>query len=212
MTLYRLDASIRTEGSHSRTLANIVEQEWQTNHPGDDVVLRHIGVDPIASTTWATAVVAAQMPSDRLSGEQHDALALAASLTDEIDAADALLFAVPLYNFGVSQHFKAFVDLVTTDPRMSPGFEPATAGKPAVLVTVRGGGYSAGTPHEGWDHATGWMRRILADVWKLELSVVDTDLTLADVIPDLAQLKPLAAQYRAAADERAHQCGRELAR
>ncbi len=27
-------------------------------------------------------------------------------MTDELVAADALLFAAPLYNFGVSQHFK----------------------------------------------------------------------------------------------------------
>ena len=38
------------------------------------------------------------------------AVALAATLTDELAAADALLFAVPLYNFGVSQHFKTWVD------------------------------------------------------------------------------------------------------
>jgi len=42
-------------------------------------------------------------------------------LTDELIAADALLFAVPLYNFGVSQHFKTWVDMVVTDWRMAAG-------------------------------------------------------------------------------------------
>ena len=45
----------------------------------------------------------------------EDDAALAATLTDELVSADALLFAVPLYNFGVSQHFKTYVDLVITD-------------------------------------------------------------------------------------------------
>ena len=98
-------------------------------------------------------------------------------------AADALLFAVPLYNFGVSQHFKAWVDMVITDPRMAAGTQPILAGKPAVLVTVRGGNYRVGTPREGWDHATGWMRRILADVWHLDLKVVQAEFTLVVSIP-----------------------------
>src|SRR6202034_4474208 len=145
MSLYRLDASIRTEGSHSRAIADIVEQEWRTAHPGESVIRRHVGVDPIPATAWATAVFAGYTPEESRTGEQQAALALAATLTDELITADALLFAVPLYNFGVSQHFKTWVDMVVTDPRMGPGQQPL-ADKPAELVTVRGGNYSAGTP------------------------------------------------------------------
>ena len=32
MSLYRLDASIRVEGSHSRAIADIVQQEWRDAH------------------------------------------------------------------------------------------------------------------------------------------------------------------------------------
>ena len=137
-------------------------------------------------------------------------MALAATLTDELVAADALLIAAPLYNFGVSQHFKTWVDLVVTDPRMGPGAEPLLAGKPAVLVTVRGGNYSAGTPREGWDHATGWMRRILADVWQLDLKVVERDFTLVGVNPALDDFKEMAQQLRHEAEEQARRDGRLL--
>src|SRR5580700_2845645 len=156
MSLFRLDASIRVEGSHGRAIADIVEQEWRNAHPGEPVIRRHAGVDPIPATAWATAVYAGRAPEESRTDEQQAALALAASLTDELVAADALLFAVPLYNFGVSQHFKTWVDMVITDPRMAAGTQPVLAGKPAVLVTVRGGNYRPGTPREGWDHATGW--------------------------------------------------------
>ena len=40
MTLFRLDASIRVEGSASREIADIVEQEWLAAHPGDRVERR----------------------------------------------------------------------------------------------------------------------------------------------------------------------------
>jgi FMN-dependent NADH-azoreductase len=194
MDLFRLDASIRTEGSHSRQIADIVERQWREAYPDSPVTNREIGVQPLGSDVWAAAVSASMTPEEDRSPEQQQAVALAASLTDELEAADALLFAVPLYNFGVSQHFKTYVDLITTDPRMAAGTDPVIAGKPAVLATVHGGYYAAGTPREGWDHATGWMRRILADVWRLDLLVVEKDFTLVGDNPALDQFKELAAK------------------
>jgi FMN-dependent NADH-azoreductase len=208
--LYRLDASIRVQGSHSRAIADIVEQEWQNAHPGGSVIRRHVGVDPIPATAWATAVFAGRTPEESRTDEQHAALALAATLTDELIAADALLFAVPLYNFGISQHFKTWVDMVISDPRMAAGAQPILAGKPAVLVTVRGGNYRPGTPREGWDHATGWMRRILDDVWHLDLNVVEAEFTNVGVNPALDRFQDLARQLRRQAEEQARRHGREL--
>jgi len=210
MSLFRLDASIRAEGSHSRAIADIVEQEWRAGRPDEPVTRRLIGLEPVPATAWADAVSARGVPAEELTPRQRDAVALAATLADELVAADALLFAVPLYNFGVSQHFKAWVDLVITDPRLASGTEPVLAGRPAVLVTVRGGAYGAGTPREGWDHATGWMRRILADVWQLDLRVVETEFTLVGVNPALDQFRDLADEMRAEAEEQARQHGRAL--
>ncbi|MFF1817653.1 FMN-dependent NADH-azoreductase [Kribbella sp. NPDC058245] len=211
MSLFRLDASIRVEGSHSRAIADIVEQEWRTVHPESAVVTRQIGIDPVPATAWATAVKATSVPPADRSPAQIRSLELAEAEAEQLIGADALLFAVPLYNFGVSQHFKTWVDLVICDPRMRSGVEPATAGKRAVLVTVRGGSYAAGTPREGWDHATAWMRRILADVWKLDLKVVESEFTLAGVNPAFERFKDLARQIRAAAEETARDHGRNLA-
>lgn len=211
MSLFRLDASIRIDGSHSREIADIVEREWTEARSGDLVVHRHVGIDPVPAHAWASAVASSRLPTAALSPDQKYAVALAAEAVDQLVEADALLFAVPLYNFGVSQHFKTWADLVITDPRMAAGVEPATAGKPAVLVTVRGGSYAAGTPREGWDHATGWMRRILADVWQLDLQVVESEFTLVGVNPALDQFTDLAAQLRQRAEDDARTHGRRLA-
>jgi FMN-dependent NADH-azoreductase len=80
-----------------------------------------------------------------------------------------------------------------------------------VLVAVRGGSYGAGTPREGWDHATGWMRRILADVWQFDLQVVEQEFTLVGVNPALDQFKELAVELRQKAEETARAHGRTLA-
>jgi FMN-dependent NADH-azoreductase len=210
MSLFRLDASIRVEGSASREIADIVEREWRAGNPDAPVTRRHLGTEPVPADAWGRAVSAAYVPAGQRTPEQAEAVALAARLTDELVDAEALLFAVPLYNFGVSQHFKTYADLVISDPRMGPGGEQPLAGKPAVLVTVRGGNYGAGTPREGWDHATGWMRRILGDVWGLDLRVVEREFTLVGVNPALDQFTEVAAELKAAAEQEAAEHGRLL--
>jgi FMN-dependent NADH-azoreductase len=211
MNLFRLDASIRTHGSHSRQIADLVEYEWTDVHPESRIVRRSIGTEPLPSDAWAAAAYAGFTPEDKRAQAQIDAIGMAAALVDELVEADALLFAVPLYNFGVSQHFKTYVDLVTTDPRMAAGGAPALIGKPAVLVTVRGGAYRAGTPREGWDHATPWMRRILEDVWQLDVRTVEAEFTLVGVNPALDEFRDLAAQMRGEAEATARSHGRALA-
>jgi FMN-dependent NADH-azoreductase len=210
MSLFRLDASIRVEGSASREIADIVEREWRAGNPDAPVTRRHVGTEPIPATAWGAAVAGSYLPAEQRTPEQAEALALAATLTDELVDAEALLFAVPLYNFGVSQHLKSWVDLVITDPRMGPRAEPPLAGKPAVLAVVRGGSYSAGTPREGWDHATSWMRRIFADVWQLDLRVVEREFTLVGVNPALDSFADLAAELRTTAEHEAAEHGRLL--
>jgi FMN-dependent NADH-azoreductase len=210
VTLFRLDASIRTDGSASREIADIVEQEWTASHPGDTVVQRHIGIDPLPATAWSAALQGVATEAGDRTAEQAEAVALAATLADELLAADAVLFAVPLYNYGVSQHFKAYLDLLNIDPRVLGGEKPFLAGKPVVLATVRGGAYGAGTPRAGWDHSTPFLRRIIADVWGADLTVVEREFTLVGVNPALDAFTDAAAELHTKALDAAREAGRAL--
>src|SRR6478672_864866 len=87
MTLFRLDASIRVEGSASREIADIVEREWLEAHPGDAIERRHVGSEPLPSDAWAAAATAAWTPEDQRSPQQQTAVSLAAELVDELLAA-----------------------------------------------------------------------------------------------------------------------------
>jgi FMN-dependent NADH-azoreductase len=211
MTLFRLDASIRTEGSASRELADRVQDAWQAAHPHEPVVRREIGTQVLPADAWPLAVGASMTPLHLRTDEQEAASALARQLVDELDRADALLFAVPLYNFGVSQHFKAYIDLVLTDPRCQPGSDDLLAGKPAVLTTVRGGAYGPGTPRAGWDHSTDYLRRILTDKMGTELRVVEREFTLVGVNPALDAFTDVAAELHSQALQDATDAGTWLA-
>ncbi|MEJ2866054.1 FMN-dependent NADH-azoreductase [Actinomycetospora flava] len=211
MTLFRLDSSIRTEGSVSREVADTLERAYLEQHPDGTVVRRDLRTDPVPADAWPTAALAGFTPDDQRSDDQRAAVDLAARLADEVEGADALVIATPLYNFGVSQQLKMWIDLLITDPRFAPGTSPL-AGKPVTLVIARGGGYGEGTPRAGWDHATGWIVRILADVWGGDVTLVEAELTLAETVPAMAELRPLADQIRARAHELAGDAGREMAR
>jgi FMN-dependent NADH-azoreductase len=209
MSLFRLDASIRVDGSASREIADIVEREWVATHPQDRIVRRHLGVEPLPADAWAHAVSAGFTPEADRTPEQHAALTLANDLYDELAEADAVLLAIPLYNFGVSQHAKTWIDLVTADPRVNGG-QPPLQGKPVVLATVRGGAYGVGTPREGWDHSTAYLRRILADVWGADLTVVEREFTLVGVNPALDEFTELAHEMHVAALSAAGEAGKVL--
>jgi FMN-dependent NADH-azoreductase len=205
MSLFRLDASIRVDGSASREIADIVEEEWLAAHPGDRVVRRHLGVDPLPSDAWAHSVAASWTPEADRTPEQQAAATLAGELAAELAEADAVLLAIPLYNFGVSQHAKAWIDLLIS---AAPSGARLLEGKPVVLATVRGGAYGAGTPREGWDHSTAYLRR----VWGADLTVVEREFTLVGVNPALDDFKALAKEMHDDALSAAVEAGRVLSK
>jgi FMN-dependent NADH-azoreductase len=205
MSLFRLDASIFPGNSASAEIADIIEAEWTAAHPGSPVVRRHLGAGPLPADAWALATTASMNPEASRTAAQREALALAATLAAELENAEAVLLAVPLYNYGVSQHFKAWVDLVVAGAGAAT---PVLKGKPTVLATVRGGGYGPGTPREGWDHSTPYLRRVLADMWAADLTIVERELTLVGVNPALDHLKDQGAQARDAALAAARDAGK----
>ena len=210
MTLFRLDASILPATSASRELGDLVEAEWLAAHHASTVVRRDIAADPVPATAWRDAVTAGFTPAEQHSDGQRSAIALRQQLADELIDADALLFTIPLYNYGVSQHVKTWFDLAYTDPRIDPQ-GTALRGKPATLVTVLGGNNEPGSPKEGWDHSTGWLRRVFEDVWGLDLTVVHRPFTLVGVNPALDAFTEAAAELRANAEQAAVSAGRTLA-
>jgi FMN-dependent NADH-azoreductase len=208
MTVLRVDATIQGDRSASAALADLVTAELTAARPGETVVHRHLGADPLPADAWATAVGAGFVPEADRSPAQVEALALAGRVADELRTADAAVLALPLYNWGVSQHVKTWIDLVVAGG--TPG-EPVLAGKPVVLITTRGGSYAPGTPKEGWDHGIGYLRRIVGEVWQADLTVIERELTLVGVNPALDAFAEPAALMRKEAEEAAAAAGRALA-
>jgi len=208
MSLFRLDASIIPAASQSRALADRVESEWTSAHSDSVVTRRDIGTEPLPSTLWREVVTSGFVPEADLTPAQREARATATTLADELIDADAILLAIPLYNWGVAAHVKSWYDVTYADDRIKNG---ALQGKPVVLATVLGGNYNPGTPKEGWDHSTPWLRRVIEEVWGADLLVVQRQFTLVGVNPAMDQFTDLANEIKKASEQLASEHGRALA-
>ena len=190
-TLLRVDASIRLEGSVSRALADSAEAAWKAEHPDGVVVRRDLGQHPLPATAWPALARAQVLGQEAETDEDREALAeartLAADLAAEVKNADAILLAVPLYNYGIAQNVKTWIDLLLIDHELVRGPSP-TAGRPVIFALARGGGYGPGSPKHGWDHATPYLERVFGDMFGMTVRSAVAELTLASVTPGMEEL------------------------
>jgi FMN-dependent NADH-azoreductase len=198
--LLHIDSSIQGELSISRALTARAAAAWRAAHPGGTVTYRDLGADPLPHLNSESGR-ARLVPPDQHTPAEAASWELTKQLVDEVVAADTILLGLPLYNFGPPSSVKAWVDHL-----VAPGLsvDPATmtgmlGGRELLVLAARGGGYAPGTPREGWDHAEPWLPHALS-LTALEPRFITAELTLADSNPQMAELKPLAADSLAAAE------------
>jgi FMN-dependent NADH-azoreductase len=198
--LLHIDSSIQGERSVSRRLTARAASGWLAAHPDGTVAYRDLAAHPLPHLDADGAMARAVAPADHTPA-QADSWALTEELVHEIRAADTILLGLPVYNFGAPSTIKAWVDHL-----IAPGLsvdaathEGLLGGRDLVVLAARGGGYAAGTPREGWDHAEQWLPHGVA-LTGLVPRFITAELTLADVNPAMAALKPQAAESLAAAE------------
>jgi FMN-dependent NADH-azoreductase len=208
MSLLRIDASILGPYSSSRALGDEVQQQWTEQHPDATVVSRDLAADPVPSSAWIAAVSGGQIPADQQTDAQKAGLALAQELFDELTGADSIIVATGLYNWGLNQLVKSWIDqiLVVASP-----LGEILKGKDVAVVVARGGYYGEDGPKAGWDHGTPWLVRIFSEVWGANVTVVERDFTLVGVNPALDAFKDQAAALKEAASADAESAGKALA-
>ncbi|MBU1332520.1 MAG: FMN-dependent NADH-azoreductase [Gammaproteobacteria bacterium] len=156
-----IESSARTQGSVSRQLTGEFISHWQAAHPADTVTVRDLARDPVPHLDssllggWMT-------PADQQSEAEKAALARSNLLTDELLAADVLVLAAPMYNFGIPSTLKAWLDHVlragVTFKYSETGPQGLLSGKRAIVLTARGGIYAGGS----MDHQEPYLRQALA--------------------------------------------------
>ncbi|WP_318212179.1 MULTISPECIES: FMN-dependent NADH-azoreductase [unclassified Streptomyces] len=209
--LLHIDSSAVPHRSVSRDVAATFLTTWQKENPELTVVHRDLTTDPLPHLTPDAVTGRVTAPGDRTEA-QAAAIALQDTLIEEFHGAGAYLFTVPMYNNSVPSAFKAWIDQVFVVGRVlfgSPDQVP-TRGRRAVVIASRGGGYGPGSPREGMDHVTPYLKTVLGSSLGLDVEFVTPELTMAPLNPAMASLVPLAEASLARAHEEAEQYARQF--
>jgi FMN-dependent NADH-azoreductase len=122
-----------------------------------------------------TFAVARNTPLELLTSAQQSALSLSDRLLAELVAADTVIIAAGMINFGIPSSLKAYVDYVVrpgvTFSYGEQGPEGLLKGKKAYLVVARGGRYSEG-PMQAFNFQDTYLKTALAFIGITDVEVI----------------------------------------
>lgn len=171
--ILHLDFSPRGERSHSRRLTREFVEQQLAAHPAATVTYRDLGRAPVppVDEPW---IAAAYTPEAGRTPEMREALRLSDALVDELLAADVIVLGVPMYNFGVTASFKAWIDQVVRAGRTfsSRDYSGLATGKRAYVLLAAGQDFAPGSPAAGMDHVTPYLRTVFGFIGITNLTVI----------------------------------------
>lgn len=160
-----IESSARQQGSVSRQLTEAFIQQWKIAHPGDNVQVRDLGQQPVPHLD-GDLLGGWMKPAEEQSAAEQAALVRSNELIAELQVADVLVLAVPMYNFAIPSTLKAWIDHVlragVTFKYTETGPQGLLTGKRAYVLSARGGIYSG--EGSSFDHQEPYLRQALGFV------------------------------------------------
>jgi FMN-dependent NADH-azoreductase len=173
-TLLLIHTSLQGTDSLSSALASDYVARWRARNPNGRVISRDLAAEPVPHLT------AERFSAFTTSADERDTAQLAIvdysdQLISELQAADEVLIALPMHNFGIPWTLKSYIDHVAragiTFRYTSSGPAGLLRDKRAIVFATRGGKYR-GTAN---DTQTDYMKTILAF-----LGIEDTQFVYAE--------------------------------
>jgi FMN-dependent NADH-azoreductase len=165
-------ASPRGDYSVSRALTATFIDEWQKNHAGATVVTRDLFQTnlPFVDLPW---IAGAYTPAEQHSPEMTAALKISNELIAELEAADHIVIATPMYNFATPAILKAWIDhIVRINRTFTASYEGLLKGKKVTIILASGGVYTAGSPTEGYNAESGYLKQVLGFIGLTDITFV----------------------------------------
>jgi FMN-dependent NADH-azoreductase len=182
----RSDADSVSRGLGQRIVDTLVAKS------GAGVTARDLAANDLPFVS-AERFAANLTPAADRTPEQAELAAIADTLIAELQAADTIVIAAPVYNFGPPATLKAWADLVaragTTFRYTAEGPEGLLKGKKAYLAIATGGTQIGAD----FDHMSRWLTSFLGF-----LGITDVELVAADGIMGKGGEEKIAAAQEAA--------------
>ncbi|CAG1019377.1 FMN reductase [Burkholderiaceae bacterium] len=144
MNILQINSSARADQSQSTRLARDIVDRLQKSNPDASLTVRDLGRTPHPELGEA-ALAALFTPADQRTPDQAARVALDDALIAELQAADVIVFGVPMYNFGVSAQLKNWIDAIArsgvTFRYTDKGPVGLVQGKKVYVALTRGGLY-----------------------------------------------------------------------
>jgi FMN-dependent NADH-azoreductase len=190
-----IQSSPRGLESYSQKVAQSIVDDLKRHHPDATVTVRNLAQNPPPHVGEAFVGGISTGPEQR-TPEQARALALSDVLIDELFAANLIVFAVPMHNFGPPSTLKAWIDHVVRVGRTvsysHAGPEGMLKGKRVILVLARGGVYSDG-PAKPLDFQEPYLRAILGFIGITDIEVVPVEgVAMSAIGPEKAVASAMA--------------------
>ncbi len=185
MRLLHVDSSARFDRSSSRALTTHFVATLSARLPGLAVDRLDVAAHPLPHVSEAFTAATYTLDEDR-TPEMRETLRLSDLLVDRLLAAEAMVFGVPMYNFGMPSAFKAFIDHVVRGGRTYAWGPDHTivgqlGGRRALFVTTRGADLSQGSGRADSDALTPGLKAAFGFIGLIDQTFVDVQpLQFAD--------------------------------
>lgn len=192
--ILRIDASMRKNGSYSRSLADALIEQLNPKQ-SNQIIHRDLADGlPFVDENWINANFTAQAERTPV---QQAYLSLSDRLIEELKNADQIIVALPIYNFGVPAAFKAWIDLVARSKKTFKYTENGPIGlleNKNVYVIMTSGGTKLGSE---LDFISAYLHHIFAFIGLTSLTLIDSTSLGSDVDRVLSKAKEqINSQYR----------------
>ncbi|MEM0967501.1 MAG: NAD(P)H-dependent oxidoreductase [Verrucomicrobiota bacterium] len=185
MNILHIHASPRIEGSHSHQLAQAFFEKLESTGKSFEIDTLNLWEEniPAVDERFLSAKEKAASGDDLANGDRV-IWSQAENLIARIKSADAILWSVPMWNFGSPYVVKQFIDVVTQYGYLftvtESGYSGLLEDKPTLLALSRGGSYSKGSGAEVYDHQEPYLRAILG-FWGIQsISVAYSEATMGE--------------------------------
>ncbi|MEE3627512.1 NAD(P)H-dependent oxidoreductase [Nitrospirillum sp. BR 11752] len=141
MTILHVDSSIHGDKSVSRALSHSTVAHLAALNPTRPIIRRDLAAAPLPHL---------------VSGETDP------SVAEEFLSAQTIIVGAPMYNFGIPSQLKAWLDRLAIPGKTfrydAHGPEGLCGGRKVIVVSSRGGVFSAGSPYAAFDHQEGHLQ------------------------------------------------------
>ncbi|MEM6363415.1 MAG: NAD(P)H-dependent oxidoreductase [Planctomycetota bacterium] len=181
--LLYVESSPRKDRSKSIEVANSFLDAYRSFHPDDEIATRDLWSAALPEFDGYTIDAKYQvLHGESFDDQQSRAWQAVVDVCDAFKDADKYVFSVPMWNFGVPYKLKHYFDVIA-QPGQTFSFDPASGysglvtGKPAVVISARGGSYEGDA--SAMDHQKTYVEQMLGFFGFVDIHHILVNPTLA---------------------------------